>query len=59
VNEGKQSKRGDAIDYEKLGEIFRRSKSEVNINADINGFTVSIQKGLNKATYHNRKLRIK
>jgi hypothetical protein len=59
VNDSKQSKRGDAIDYEKLGEIFRRSKSEVNINADINGFTVSIQKGLNKATYHNRKLRIK
>jgi hypothetical protein len=59
INEGKQSKGNEIIDYEKLGEIFKRSKSEVNINADINGFTVSIQKGLNRATYHNKKLRIK
>lgn len=49
----------EGIDYEKLTTAMQKGRSVVEINMDERGFVKHIKKGLNSATYHNTKLRLR
>jgi hypothetical protein len=48
-----------SFDYDKLGKVLERSKSNVNINIDENGFNKYVEKLNNRTEFRNAKLRIK
>lgn len=47
------------IDYGKMAEAMKAGRSVVNIEMNEKGFVKHIQKGLNRSTYHNAKLRLR
>lgn len=48
-----------SFDYDKLGKVLERSKSNVNINIDENGFNKYVEKLNNRTEFRNAKLRLK
>lgn len=48
-----------SLDYDKLGKVLERNKSNVNINIDENGFNKYVEKMHNRTEFRNSKLRIK
>ena len=48
-----------SLDYDKLGKVLERNKSNVNINIDENGFNKYVEKMHNRTEFRNSKMRIK
>ena len=48
-----------SLDYDKLGKVLERNKSNVNINIDENGFNKYVERMHNRTEFRNSKLRIK
>lgn len=48
-----------SLDYDKLGKVLERNKSNVNINIDENGFNKYVEKMHNRTEFRNTKMRIK
>ena len=48
-----------SFDYDKLGKVLERSKSNVNINIDENGFNKYVEKLNSRTEFRNAKLRLK
>jgi myosin heavy subunit len=48
-----------SLDYDKLGKVLERNKSNVNINIDENGFNKYVEKLHNRTEFRNSKMRIK
>ena len=53
-----QSSSKKSLDYDKLGKVLERNKSNVNINIDENGFNKYVEKMHNRTEFRNSKLRI-
>ena len=54
-----QSSSKKSLDYDKLGKVLERNKSNVNINIDENGFNKYVEKMHNRTEFRNTKMRIK
>ncbi len=48
-----------SLDYDKLGKVLERNKSNVNINIDENGFNKYVEKMHSRTEFRNSKMRIK
>lgn len=48
-----------SLDYDKLGKVLERNKSNVNINIDENGFNKYVERMHNRTEFRNTKMRIK
>jgi hypothetical protein len=48
-----------SLDYDKLGKVLERNKSNVNINIDENGFNKYVDKMHSRTEFRNSKMRIK
>ena len=55
----KQTNTKQSLDYDKLGKVLERNKSNVNINIDENGFNKYVEKINNRTEFRNAKMRIK
>lgn len=54
-----QSSSKKSLDYDKLGKVLERNKSNVNINIDENGFNKYVERMHNRTEFRNTKMRIK